>query len=121
MSNVKFNYLYRDASNFKKYACVIFSNPFNVKPEAISKSFEEAFWTDGLFIAHQIRIPEVFLFAKGDISIDDHCFHEFDSVELASDGPTDSQGRSIKDFVTEVRNAAKKGWQIFDPLERLDS
>src|SRR5579864_8289343 len=105
MNNVKFNYLYRDAGNYKKYACVVFLNPFDMKPEAISKALQGAFWTDGLFVAHQIRIPEVFLFAKGDISIDDHCFHEFDSVETVKEDPTDNQGRSIGDFVTEVRNA----------------
>ena len=27
MNNVKFNYLYRDAGNYKKWAYVIFSNP----------------------------------------------------------------------------------------------
>jgi hypothetical protein len=119
MNNVKFNYLYRDASNYKKFASVVFSNPSRMSPLAVSKSLEDAFWVDGLFIANQIRVPEVFLFTKCDISIDDHCFHQFHSIELTSQSPTDIHGRSIGVFVAEVANEAKRGWEAFDPLERL--
>jgi hypothetical protein len=119
MNNVKFNYLYRDASNFKKFASVIFSNPAGMDPLAISKCLEDAFCVDGLFIANQIRVPEVFLFTKSDISIDDHCFHEFDSIELTPQSPNDIYGRAISAFVNEVAKEAKKGWEAFDPLERL--
>jgi hypothetical protein len=121
MNNVKFNYLYRDASNFKKFASVVFSNPSGMNPLAVSKSLEDAFWVDGLFIADQIRVPEVFLFTKCDISIDDHCFHQFQSIELTLQVPTDTHGRSIGDFVAEVVKEAKRGWEVFDPLERLSA
>jgi hypothetical protein len=119
MNNVKLNYLYRDASNFKNFASVVFLNPSGMNLLAVSKSLEDAFWVDGLFIANQIRVPEVFLFAKCDISIDDDCFHEFLSVESTQQGPTDTRRRSIDEFVAEVVKEAKRGWKVFDPLERL--
>lgn len=119
MTNVEFKYLYRDASNYKKFASVVFSNFSELDPLAVSKSLERAFWVDGLFIASQIRVPEVFLFTKCDINIDDHCFHEFYSIKLTPQNPSDIHGRSIKIFVAEVVREAKRGWEVFDPLERL--
>jgi hypothetical protein len=119
MRNIKFSYLYRDAGNYKKWADVVFSNPEGSTPETVAKALKDAFLQDGLFIAHQIRIPQAFLFDRGDATSDDHCFHELASVEASLDAPNDTYSRSITQFITEVKRETKRGWAAFDPHDRL--
>jgi hypothetical protein len=103
MNNIKFNYLYRDGSNFKSWGEVIFSNPENLSVDQIEERLTKGFLTDKLFIASQISIPEVFLFNKGQFSEFDHCFHEFDYVEICMQNPTDGLHRSITDFYEKLK------------------
>jgi hypothetical protein len=119
MNNIKFQYLYRDGSNYKKWAEIVFSNPDGLAVEFITEELRDKFLPDGLFISHQIRIPEVFLAADDGLTSDDHCYHEFDSVEFTSDLPGDNLGRSIREFMTEVSREATAGWRAFDPQDRL--
>lgn len=119
MDSIKFGYLYRDGSNFKSWGNVVFFNPENLSPEQVTKALEDAFETDGLFIAHQIRIPEVFLYGKGDANADDHCYHEFDAVEKTTEAPSDRCNRSIGQFVAEVQREAGRGWLPFEPFDKL--
>jgi hypothetical protein len=121
MENIKFTYLYRDGGNYKSWAEVVFSNPADLSPSAVTLELRRAFMQDGLFIAHQIRIPEVLPYCYGDLTPDDHCFHELDSVELTVDVPNDCLGRSINEFLTEVMREALAGWRAFDPHDRLHS
>lgn len=110
MNNTKFNYLYRDASNCKKWGSVIFSGtPYDL--EAFETEFK-AFLSDGdFFIASQIDVPEVFLSTTGN---DGHCFYEFDCFEITYKEPTDEQGRSIEDFFDAVKAANEQGWEVTD-------
>lgn len=119
MNNIRFDYLYRDGSNYKKWADVVFRNPDDLSVDSILKSFRESFSEDGLFIAHQVRLPEVFLAAEYPLTEDDHCFHEFAEVEVTSDTANDRYGRSISEFVAEVAREANRGWRAFDPLAWL--
>jgi len=64
MSNIKLHYLYRDGSNYKKWADIVFLNPDNLPAEVVTRGLREGFLEDGIFIAHQVRIPEVFLAAE---------------------------------------------------------
>ena len=119
MNNIKVIYLYRDAGNYKKWAEVVFSNPERLAPEAVTKTLRDAFLPDGLFIAHQVRLPEAFLFTEGDATSDDHCFHEFAVAEMTFEGPNDSHSRSISQFIAEVEREAQRGWVAFDPHDKL--
>src|SRR5271170_5555667 len=102
MHNIKFNYLYRDGSNYKKWAEVIFSNHDGLTEDTVARELQSAFLVDGLFVAHQVRIPEVFLWSEDQLDPDDHCFHEFAGVEPTTDFPNDAHGRSIREFLAEV-------------------
>jgi hypothetical protein len=82
MSSVKFNYLYRDGANYKSWGEVVFANPENLALDEIDKTLVDAFLPDKLFVASQISIPEKFLFLDGKFTTDDHCYHEFDCVEV---------------------------------------
>lgn len=119
MNNIKLIYLYRDAGNYKQWAEVVFPNPDRLALGAVAKALTNAFLPDGLFIAHQVRLPEAFLFNKGDATSDDHCFHEFAVVELTLETPSDNHSRSIGQFVGEVEREAKCGWKAFDPHDTL--
>ena len=119
MNNVRFVYLYRDGSNYKKWGEVIFSNRERISIEGALEKLKCAFLPDGLFVAHQVRVPEVFLAAESQLTEDDHCFHEFDSVEGTSDLPNDRHRRSISAFASEAALESPRGWRAFDPRERL--
>jgi len=118
MKNIEFSYLYRDAGNYKKWGKVIFSNPDRLGPTEVNKALQGAFLDGDLFVAQQVRIPEVFLFADGDATSDDHCFHEFDTTTLTTQAADDTYSRSIKEFIAEVEQQANRGWAEFDPRER---
>jgi hypothetical protein len=119
MSNVKMHYLYRDGSNYKNWAEIVFSGVDGWSVESATNGLRSAFLPDGLFIAHQVRIPEAFLAAEDNLTSDDHCFHEFDSVEATSDFPNDPCSRSIRQFMAEVAREAEHGWRAFNPQDRL--
>lgn len=118
MNKIRFVYLYRDGSNYKSWGEVIFGNIEKLSLEVIEKKLIAAFLPDKLFIANQISIPEKFLFLKEKFTKYDHCYHEFDSLEICDDSPTDSLSRSITDFLRDVELASKQGWEAFDILER---
>jgi hypothetical protein len=117
MSNIKFEYLYRDGANTKSWGEVVFKNPERLSLDEIDKRLVTAFLPDKLFIATQISIPEEFLFLDGKFTKFDHCYHEYDCVEICEEDSTDNLGRSIKGFLLDVELAAKEGWKAFDILE----
>jgi hypothetical protein len=118
VDNIKFTYLYRDAGNYKKWSEVVFANPEKLALETTAKALRGAFLQDGLFIAHQVRLPEAFFYTEGDATSDDHCFHEFDSVKASLEAPNDLYSRSITLFISEVKREAERGWLAFDPHDR---
>jgi hypothetical protein len=117
MDNIEFIYLYRDGGNYKKWNRVTFSNPQRLASRVLEEAIQQALSPDGLFIARQVRVPEVFLYSKEKLSQDDHCFHEFDSCRATTAIATDTKIRSIAEFVTEIIREANRGWQIFDPCD----
>ena len=64
MANIKFNYLYRDASNFKKWGSVVFANPDSFSVDDIADSLRSNFLPDELFVAHQIQYHRLFFSSK---------------------------------------------------------
>ena len=118
MANVEFRYLYRDGGNYKKRGSVIFSNREGLDTDLAAEKLRQAFLPEGLFIARQVRVPEVFLYARGKFTDDDHCYHEFDELTSTSKAADDERDRSIERFLDEVAAEARNGWQT---LELSDS
>ena len=118
MDKIKFVYLYRDGSNYKSWGEVVFENYEKIILEEIEKRLTEAFLPDKLFIASQISIPEKFLFLNGKFTKYDHCFHEFDCLEICHEPSTDGLRRTINNFLKDVEEASKQGWIAFDILDR---
>jgi hypothetical protein len=118
MSNIKFVYLYRDGENYKSWDEMTFTNPDQLTLEEVEDRLVSTFLVDKLFIAHQILIPEKFLFLDGKFTKFDHCYHEFDSVEFCKEKPTDNLNRSITEFLKDIELISREGWKEFDVLER---
>ena len=115
VENVKFKYLYRDAGNYKSWGITVFANLDGLLLYEVESRLRKAFFHREVFIASQIGIREVFLYTRDNPAEDDHCFHEFDSVELTTETPDDLYNRTIKDFVTQVEVESDKGWCTFIP------
>jgi hypothetical protein len=64
-----------------------------------------------------VRVPEVFLFADGKFSFDDHCYHEFDTVRETDKEPSDLHRRTLSEFMAEVIRQSRRGWRVFDPYD----
>jgi hypothetical protein len=115
LANVEFRYLYRDGGNYKKRGIVIFSNPEGLDIDLAAEGLRQAFLTDGLFIAKQVRVPEVFLYKRGKFTDDDHCYHEFAELASTSKAANDKHVRSIQRFLDEVAAEGRNGWQTLEP------
>jgi hypothetical protein len=117
--NIRFAYMYRDASNYKQHGEAIFSNEKQLPVDEIEKKVR-AYLNDGeYFIARQIYLEERFFDALYD---DDHPWHEFVRVE-ATDNPTfDPEAehkRDIAEFLGELENAHRVGWDEMNVREDL--
>jgi hypothetical protein len=110
------------------------ANPDDLSVADVHEQLVTALHEGQYFIARQMRVPEVFLWdlqagydsddppagvGPGQYAIneDDHCWHEFCDVRATNELPTDEHGRTIEQFVQEVRQAAANGWQEFVPAK----
>jgi hypothetical protein len=110
MTNIRFIYLYRDASNYKQHGEAILSNETQLAVEEVDKQIHSLL-SDGLFfIAQQVQLEERF-FAV--ISEDDHPWHEFVQVESTTDpifDPVPEVKRDIVQFLQELEQVHHAGW-----------
>lgn len=79
MPNIKFNYLYRDSGNYKKYGFVIFTNPDNIELIEVEKRVRSKLIDGQWFYADEWGLPELF-FEWVDFRVDP-TWHEFEGVE----------------------------------------
>ena len=112
--NTRVEYLYRDGSNCKQWGPVVFRGEYN---ESLVRRLFAALDREEFFIAHQVRLPELF-FADRELYADDHCWHEVAEVTTTSEAADDLLGRTIEEFVAEVERASTEGWAVFDRLGR---
>jgi hypothetical protein len=109
--NTRFEYLYRDGSNYKRWSAIVFRGTCDA---ALHDRLVLALESGESFIACQVRLPDLF-FADGPPYADDHCWHELASVSDTADPADDPHGRTIAEFVSEVERASTAGWMVFDP------
>jgi len=75
----KFNYLYRDAGNYKQYGSVILDNPDNLSLEEIERQIRANLIDGEFFIPGKFNIPLINSFPF-DTELD-HEWYEFEGVE----------------------------------------
>ena len=110
MTNIRFIYLYRDASNYKQHGEVILSNETQRTVEEIDQTIRSLLSDGCFFIAQQVQIEERF-FAV--VNEDDHPWHEFVQVESTTDpifDPIPETKRDITQFLKELEQAYTTGW-----------
>lgn len=99
--NVRFEYLYRDAGNFKRWGEVVFSNAHNIGQETLDTISSAALPLDGVyFLPDQIGVPN--LHFKEWIKVLDHDWHEIHAFKLCGDLPNDLQARDIELFIQSL-------------------
>ena len=99
--NIKFSYLYRDASNYKRHYEVIFTNPNALRLEEIEKIIKDNLIEDYWFIAKEWELPDVhFKNYAWDNQID-HEWHEFESIKVTKEET--NQRINIDEFLLRIK------------------
>jgi hypothetical protein len=78
-------------------------------------------WPHSTFTAkyHSAGIPELFTYIPASLTSDDHCYHEYDSVEEI-EIERGGNFESIDKFIKKIIRANSVGWPAFDPLTDLE-
>ena len=100
MPNIKFNYLYRDSGNYKKFHSVIFSNPTNIDLSVLENLIKSKLIDSTWFYADEWRLPQLF-FETQHFSIDP-TWHEFEGIEYVEE--SSDQILAIMEFMGERPN-----------------
>ena len=113
-TNVLFKYMYRDASNYKQHGEALFSNHTFLVLDQLEQQIRACLNENETFIARQVHIEERFFDALYD---DDHAWHEFQCVEIATLAPFDpaywsefQHHRDITEFIADLEKAHQAGW-----------
>ena len=98
-----FEYLYRDASNYKSWGTIILHG---TATEADIQILKEKFESGTFFIAEQLGIPplyaELWHFSNGP-SIDDHVWHSFHTLRPATDEDVkEPVFATVKSFMAKI-------------------
>jgi hypothetical protein len=111
--------MYRDASNYKQHGEAIFSNEKQLSVEEIEKQIHSCLNDGEFFIARQIDLEECFFDTLYD---DDHPWHEFVRLEATDDPTFDPEPelkRDIAEFLLDLENANRSGWNEMNVREDL--
>ncbi|MDP1535608.1 MAG: hypothetical protein Q8L95_00315 [Burkholderiales bacterium] len=111
LPNVSVEYMYRDASNYKCYEIVNFSNPYRTNVSEIWRQINEMlrgvmpFPGQPIFRPEWVGLPTVFLFAKPEYqrNDDDHDWHELISVSETDNPLTLGVNSNINDFIEALQ------------------
>ncbi len=117
--NIRFAYMYRDASNYKQHGEAIFSNETHLPLDEIEKQIR-SYLNDGeFFITRQVHLEERFFEVLYD---DDHPWHEFLGVDASEDpafDPDHEHKRDIAEFLSDLEKAHRAGWDEMNVREDL--
>jgi len=108
-----FEYMYRDAGNWKTHGALLFSG----NADGLAESLRQHLECQELFVAEQIGIPSLCAehFADcGDGPSDlDHAYHEFADLRVATDSDVESMQAtgSLDELMERIRAAAGK-WDV---------
>ena len=106
--NVKFEYIYRDAGNFKNWGEVVFANPNGIAVDDVVSLTEKAlidktFFSDILFFnASKAGVPDL-RFDKHIPDLD-HDWHTVSALLPTDELPSDP--RNIEEFIESLRQTA---------------
>lgn len=96
--NLKLNYRYRDAGNYKQFGSVIFSNENRLSIEEATQLIREKLISEEFFVPKNWNLPPLH-FHPHDPELD-HDYHEFESWEETWEMPTDQ--RDVHEFLRKI-------------------
>ncbi|OFX62415.1 MAG: hypothetical protein A2066_10050 [Bacteroidetes bacterium GWB2_41_8] len=96
---IRFNYLYRDSGNWKKFGSKLFSNPENLSLSEIEQKIRQNLIDQEFFYPDQVGIKK-FRFHR---YLDDYSWYEFESVEMVKIEVLKSNKPSISEFIFMLR------------------
>jgi len=100
--NIRFEYLYRDSGNFKKWGDVVFSNIDNITSETAMKEIFK-YLDEGLYFkAEDIEVDDLHFDEFNPLL--DHYWHEFHGCAETEDDVTDVQYRDIKTIISKLKS-----------------
>jgi len=102
--NIRFEYLYRDAGNNKKWGDVVFLNESNVDLETLKTKLGLALISGEFFVAESSHLPKIGFDSKSDL---DHDWYEFDGLSTTSDAANDPLARDILQFVSSTQETSE--------------
>lgn len=121
--NIRFCYLYRDASNYKQHGEAVFTNHTRMSLDEVEKQIRACLKDGKYFIAQQVNMEERFFDA---LCEDDHPWHEFSRVEATTEPAFDPEHwneykckRDITEFIAELEKAHSAGWDEMNVREDL--
>ncbi len=95
--NIRLEYLYRDAGNYKKWGEVIFSNSEKMPIDGLRSKFLTTLIQRMYFSSKELQVPDL---RFDDYLLDlDHDWHEFSDFSETDEPPTDVLERSILQFI----------------------
>jgi len=100
MPNIKFNYRYRDGSNYKNHGFVIFNSSQNIKLGFLQNLIKSKLIDETYFYASKWNIPNLF-FPNPDLELGP-TWHEFESIELTTE--RHNTLLSLTDFIKFVQS-----------------
>jgi hypothetical protein len=102
--NICFEYLYRDAGNFKNWGEVVFANPNNLIPDELSSLVENLLIEQLYFVAEKASVPT--LYFESYFPHLDHGWHELNRFSATEEAANDPLGRDIGAFIKSLKFAA---------------
>jgi hypothetical protein len=102
--NIRFEYLYRDAGNFKNWGEVVFSNPHDVSAEIAASMAENVLIDRAFFVASKAGVPDLHFPEYNEER--DHGWHEAHAFLPTDEPSNDAQARSIDEFLESLRAAS---------------
>lgn len=103
-NNIKFNYLYRDVGNYKLFNDIIFTNKDLKSLQEIEFAIRNNLIEGEFFIPEKWNIPRL-NFEEYSSELD-HDYHEFESIEVTNEPPTENC--DISRFLTAITDCKTK-------------
>ncbi len=103
--NIRFEYLYRDAGNFKNWGEIVFSNPHNLNADFVSTMAEKILIDGAYFVASKAGVLDLHVETYDEDL--DHGWHEFYSFQSTDEAPNDPQERNVEEFIKSLQHASQ--------------
>ena len=114
MANILFEYMYRDASNWKKHGEAVFTNESGIPLAEIEARIRKTQYDGEWFKAEMVGLETCFFNPPEEQTEDDHPWHEFERVSETDRPPSDpacSACRDIAEFLRAMEIGKARSWE----------